>query len=47
MMIGIIPMVQYTIDVPEEVWMTFKATVDRNRTINDRVVELIEEDINE
>jgi hypothetical protein len=40
-------MVQYTINVPEDTWETFKATVDRNRTINARVVELIEEDIDE
>jgi hypothetical protein len=46
-MIGIVPMVQYTINVPEETWQTFKATVDRNRTINERVVELIEDDIND
>jgi hypothetical protein len=46
-MIGIIPMVQYTINVPEDTWETFKATVERNRTINERVVELIEADIHE
>jgi len=46
-MIGIIPRVQYTINVPEDTWETFKATVERNRTINERVVELIEADIHE
>jgi hypothetical protein len=40
-------MVQYTIDVPEETWRTFKSRIDRNRTINSRVVELIEADIDE
>jgi hypothetical protein len=40
-------MVQYTIDVPEETWRTFKSGIDRNRTINSRVVELIEADIDE
>jgi hypothetical protein len=38
-------MVQYTIDVPEETWHEFKSRIDRNRTINSRVVELIEDDI--
>jgi|APHM01.1.fsa_nt_gi hypothetical protein len=39
-------MTVYQIDVPDELWAEWKATVSRDRTLNDRIVTLIEEDAN-
>jgi hypothetical protein len=40
-------MTSYTIHVDDETWKAFKSKVDRNITINQHIVGLIEDDINE
>ncbi|WP_267130386.1 hypothetical protein [Natrarchaeobaculum sulfurireducens] len=41
-------MVQYRIEVEDdELWDDFKGTVPRNRTINDVLVEMIEERVDD
>jgi hypothetical protein len=37
-------MTVYQLEVPESVWADWKATVPRDRTLNDRIVTLLEED---
>jgi hypothetical protein len=37
-------MTVYQIDVPDDLWDDWKETVPRSKNLNDRVVELIEED---
>jgi len=38
-------MTVYQIEVPDDVWDRWKRTVPRDRKLNDRIVSLIEEDI--
>jgi hypothetical protein len=38
-------MTVYQIEVPDETWSQWKRTVPRDRKLNDRIVALIEEDI--
>jgi len=38
-------MTVYQIEVPDDVWDRWKRTVPRDRKLNDRIVRLIEEDI--
>jgi len=40
-------MTSYTIHVDDETWKAFKSKVDRNITINEHIVGLIEADIDE
>lgn len=40
-------MTVYQIEVPDETWDRWKQTVPRGRKLNDRIVTLIEEDIND
>jgi hypothetical protein len=40
-------MTSYTIHVDDETWKAFKSEVDRNITINEHIVGLIEADIDE
>lgn len=37
-------MAVYQIDVPDELWTEWKATVSRDRTLNDRIVTPIKTD---
>jgi hypothetical protein len=37
-------MTKYTIEVDDELWSNWKDTVPRSKTLNDRIVELIEAD---
>jgi hypothetical protein len=40
-------MVQYVLDVPEDIWESYKASVGSHRTLNDHIVELIQETLND
>jgi hypothetical protein len=40
-------MVQYVLDVPEQLWESYKATVGSHQTLNDHIIELIEEQVND
>lgn len=40
-------MTKYTLEVDDELWEEWKDTVPRSKTLNDRIVKLIEEDLKE
>lgn len=39
-------MTQYPLEVDDDLWKEFKGLVTKNQTINDKLVELIEEAVN-
>jgi len=44
---GLNQMVQYVLDVPEELWESYKATVGSHRTLNEHIMDLIEEQVDD
>jgi len=40
-------MVQYVLDVPEDLWESYKASVGSHRTLNEHIMDLIEEEVND